>query len=37
MSHTGTRAPLRPCWTDLFLVLPFLALVGTIAFVLLSD
>jgi hypothetical protein len=37
MSHAGTRAPLRPSWTDLLLLLPFLALLGTIAFVLLSE
>lgn len=37
MSHVRKRAPLHPTWVDLLLALPFVALLSTIAFVLLTG
>lgn len=34
MSHVGRRVPLHPTWVDLLLVLPFLALLAVLGFVL---
>ena len=37
MSHVRKRAPLHPSWVDLLLALPFIVLLSTITFVLLTG